>query len=50
MEYKSIRQTLAMSSSTAKPKDAAEEEYQKRLNGYSTYIKAHGRNRKSKCN
>ena len=37
MEYKSIRQTLAMSSSTAKPKDAAEEEYQKRLNGYSTY-------------
>ena len=28
MEYKSIRQTLAMSSSTAKPKDAAEEEYQ----------------------
>ena len=37
MEYKSIRQTLAMSSSMAKPKDAAEEEYQKRLNGYSTY-------------
>ena len=37
MEYKSIRQTLAMSSSTLKPQDAAEKEYENRLNGYSTY-------------
>ena len=37
MEYKSIRQTLAMSSSTLKPQDAAEKEYKSRLNGYSTY-------------
>ena len=29
MEYKSIRQTLAMSSSTLKPQDAAEKEYEK---------------------
>lgn len=37
MEYKSIRQTLAMSASTLKPQDAAEKEYENRLNGYSTY-------------
>lgn len=37
MEYKSIRQTLAMSSSTLKPQDAAEKEYESRLSGYSTY-------------
>ena len=37
IEYKSIRQTLAMSSSTLKPQDAAEKEYENRLNGYSTY-------------
>lgn len=37
MEYKSIRQTLATSSSTLKPQDAAEKEYKSRLNGYSTY-------------
>ena len=37
MEYKSIRQTLAMSSSALKPQDAAEKEYENRLNGYSTY-------------
>lgn len=37
MEYKSIRQTLAISSSTLKPQDAAEKEYENRLNGYSTY-------------
>ena len=37
MEYKSIRQTLAMPSSTLKPQDAAEKEYENRLNGYSTY-------------
>lgn len=37
MEYKSIRQTLAVSSSTLKPQDAAEKEYESRLSGYSTY-------------
>lgn len=37
MEYKSIRQTLAMSSSTLQPQDAAEKEYESRLSGYSTY-------------
>ena len=37
MEYKSIRQTLAVSSSTLKPQDAVEKEYESRLSGYSTY-------------
>lgn len=37
MDYKSIRQTAAMSSSTEKPSTIAEQEYRTRLNGWATY-------------
>lgn len=37
MEYKSIRQTVAMSQSTEKPVTLAEREYESRLHGWSTY-------------
>lgn len=37
MDYKSIRQTINMSRSTEKPTDAAQREYESRVNGWSTF-------------
>lgn len=37
MGYRTIRQTIAMSSTTIPPKQAAQQEYDKRINGWSTY-------------
>lgn len=37
MGYKTIRQTLAMGSTTIPPKQAAQQEYDTRINGWSTY-------------
>jgi Fic family protein len=37
MDYKSIRQTVAMSNSTEKPSTIAEREYESRLHGWATY-------------
>ena len=37
MDYKSIRQTINMSRSTQRPADAAQREYESRLNGWSTF-------------
>ena len=37
MNYKSIRQTVAMSQSTEKPSTIAEHEYESRLDGWATY-------------
>ena len=37
MGYKTIRQTVAMGSATIPPKQAAQQEYDTRINGWSTY-------------
>ena len=37
MGYKSIRQTLAMRANTIPPAQAAQQEHDKRVNGWSTY-------------